>query len=129
MVPSVVPVLSLVVVFVFMFVVRVPLRPRRRDGAAGVAGSAEVAGVSVAAGIAGSAGIAGVAAARERRCRARPDAPVGMKEQTWDAPGTVVKVKRSPDFFARIETIVGGGPAGFPGVAITTSPNCIATAV
>jgi hypothetical protein len=73
------PVLSLLLVFVFMFV-RVPLRPRRRDGLAGVAGSAGVAAPIVASGIAGSAVIAGVAA-RALRWRV-PAAPAGVNEQT-----------------------------------------------
>jgi hypothetical protein len=143
------PVLSFVFEFMFEFVfvlLRPPLRPRRRGvgvaGGAGpasagaVAGSAGVAGITVgSAGVAGvtmgSAGVAGVAglAAAARLCRVRARAvPAGVNEQTWVAPGTVVSVRRSPDFFARIETIVGALPgcATVPGFS---SPNCTATPV
>jgi hypothetical protein len=145
------PVLSFVVEFMFEFefvfvLLRPPLRPRRRGvgvaGGAGpasagaVAGSAGVAGITVgSAGVAGvtmgSAGVAGVAglAAAARLCRVRARAvPAGVNEQTWVAPGTVVSVRRSPDFFARIETIVGALP-GCAAVPMVSSPNCIATPV
>ena len=115
-------------VFVFVFVRR-PRLPRRREaGAAGVAGSAGVA-IAGSAGVAGSADVAG-AAARPRRClvRALRAAPPGVNEQTRVAPGTVVSVRRSPDFLARIEIMVGVLP-GDLGVAGVNSPNCIATAV
>jgi hypothetical protein len=79
--------------------------------------------------VAGSAGVAGVAI-RVLRCRARAprDEPVGVKEQTRVTPATVVSVNRSPDFLARIETMIGALP-GCVAVAIVSSPNCIATPV
>src|SRR5438093_12692048 len=128
MFPSPVPVLSFMLVFVFVFVPRRPRLPRRREaGAAGVAGSGGAAIVG-SAGVAGSADIAG-AAARPRRClRALRAAPPGVNEQTCVAPGTVVSVRRSPDFLARIEIMVGVLPGVVP-VAGVNSPNCIATAV
>lgn len=135
------PVLSFVLVFEFVFVLpRRPLRPRRTGvgvaggigpasapGAAGSAGVAGVAGVVIgSAGVAGTAGCAGVAA-RERVRRDR-DVVTGVNEQTLPESGTAISVKRSPDFFARIEIIVGK-VAACPFVAAVASPNCIATPV
>ncbi|HAF13329.1 MAG TPA: hypothetical protein DCK99_06435 [Blastocatellia bacterium] len=125
-----VPVLSFIFEFEFMFWLLRPLLPRRprRAGAAGVAGSGGVAGViDGSAGAAGSAGVAGIAA-RPLRCRARAprDEPAGVNEQTCVAPGTVVSVNRSPDFLARIDTIMGAVPGCVP---LVNSPNCIVTPV
>ena len=116
-----------------------PLRPRRPVAGAlvvggigpasapGVAGSAGVTGA--AAGSAAGAGSAGVGAAGAiRRCLPARDAPAGVNEQTRVAPGTVVSVSRSLDFFARIETTTGETPGVLP-VGRTNSPNCIATPV
>jgi hypothetical protein len=132
-----VPKLSFMFVFALLFVFwllrpRLPLRRRGAGvaGVAGVAGSAGVAGVVMgSAGVADSAGVAGVAA-RALRCRddGLREAPVGVNEQTWFAPGTVISVRRSPDFLARIETIVGVVAGDVP-VAGANSPNCIATPV
>lgn len=99
---------------------------------AGVAGAAGVAGVAGAvagsAGVAGMAGVAGVARDRMRRVRLLDAAAAGVNEQTRPESGTAIRVKRSPDFLARIETIVGT-VAGEVAVAAVDSPNCIATPV
>ena len=136
---SFVLVLEFIFVFVFEFVFvlpRRPLRPRRVGvvggigpaSGAGVAGSAGLAGVGVAIGSGGVAGIAGIAGfARERTRRVRT-AAAGVNEHTRPEPGTAISVRRSPDFLARIETIVGTVP-GVVGVGAVDSPNCIATPV
>ena len=139
------PVFSLVLVFEFVFefvfvLPRRPLLPRRVGvlagvaggigpaSGAGVAGTAGVAGVAgVVIGSAGVAGTAGVARARVLRTRARAE-PAGVNEQTRPESGTGKRVRRSPDFFARIEIIVGT-VAGCVAVAAVDSPNCIATPV
>ena len=120
-------------VFEFEFVVRVLRRPRLPFvvGDAGGIGPADVAGVAGSAGVAGAtAGFAGVAAvagvARVRRVRVV--ATAGVKEQVRPEPGTLISVSRSPDFFARIDTIVGTDP-GCPPEPATDSPICNATAV
>src|SRR6185436_2751909 len=113
-----------------------PLRPRRPvvgalvggigpASAPGVAGSAGVTGAATdsaagagSAGVGAGGGIRGDLAAR--------DAPAGVNEQTRVAPGTVVSVSRSLDFFARIEMMTGETPGVVP-VGRTNSPNCIAT--
>ena len=55
--------------------------------------------------------------------------PVGKKEHLRLAPGTVVKVSRSPVFFALIDTIVGAVTVAAPLAGMLNSPNCMATAV
>jgi len=111
----------LVLVFVFC-VPRRPLLPRRVGVAgvpggvgpasvAGVAGSAGIAGVAGGSpGDAGIAGIAGVALGRVRRARVTRDAPAGVNEQTRPESATGVNVRRSPDFLARMEMMVGTVP-------------------
>jgi len=96
----------------------VPLRPRLAGfGAAGGIGPASSPGMTGATGAAtGSAGAAALGASAGagagggmRRFFAR-DVPAGVNVQTWVAPGTLIRVSRSRDFFARIETIVGATP-------------------
>ena len=72
-------------------------------GSAGVTGAAT--GSATGAGFAGSAAVAG--AAGIRRLRAVRLVLAGVKEQTCVAPGTLVSVSRSRNFFARNETMVG----------------------
>ena len=129
------PLFEFVLVFEFEFGVRVLLRPRLPlvVGEAGGIGPAAVPGVAGSAGMAGAtAGSAGVAAvagvARPRVRRVRVVAAVGVKEQVRPEPGTLISVNRSPDFFARIDTIVGTDP-GCPPEPATDSPICNATAV
>src|SRR6266511_2912192 len=128
-----VPVLLFVFIFEFLFLfwlLRLPRRPRRRGaGVAGGSGPAEAGGAAIvgSAGATGSATAAGVTGFVFRD-RARREAPLGVTEHTCVAPGTVVSVKRSPDFFARMETITGGVPGCAVGV-VASSPNCIATPV
>jgi hypothetical protein len=74
------------------------------------------------------AGVAGIARDRARRVRPIRAAAAGVNEQTRPEPGTAISVRRSPDFLARIETIVGT-VAGVVAVAAVDSPNCIATPV
>lgn len=145
------PVLSFVLVFEFIFVFefvfvlpRRPLLPRRVGvlvgvsggigpasgaGVNGVAGCAGVAGVAgVVIGSAGVAGTAGVTRARVRRVGPTRDERAGVNAQTWPESATGISVSRSPDFFARIEIIMGV-VAGCVAVAAVDSPNCIATPV
>ena len=145
------PVLSFVLVFEFIFVFefvfvlpRRPLLPRRvgvlagvsggigpasSAGVAGVAGCAGVVGIAgVVIGSAGVAGTAGVPRARVRRVGPARDERAGVNPQTWPESGTGISVSRSPDFFARIEIIMGV-VAGCVAVAAVDSPNCIATPV
>jgi len=122
-----------VLVFEFEFGVRVLLRPRLPlVGEAGGIGPAAVPGVAGSAGMAGatagSAGVAGAAAVARPRVRRVRVATVGVKEQVRPEPGTLISVSRSPDFFARIDTIVGTDP-GCPPEPATDSPICNATAV
>jgi hypothetical protein len=116
--------------FAFEFMFPRPRLARWRREAAGVAGSAEVGRVS--AGFAVSVPVAFVASGAwwVRRPRlVRAVAPVGKKEQPRLAPGTVVKVSRSPVFLALIDTIVGAATVAPPLVGMLNSPNCMATAV
>jgi hypothetical protein len=145
------PVLSFVLVFEFIFVFefvfvlpRRPLLPRRVGvlvgvsggigpasgaGVAGVAGCAGVVGIAgVVIGSAGVAGTAGVARDRARRVGPTRDERAGVNAQTRPESGTGISVSRSPDFFARIEIIMGV-VAGCVAVAAVDSPNCIATPV
>jgi hypothetical protein len=147
------PVLSFVLVFEFIFVFefvfvlpRRPLLPRRIGVLAGVsggigpasgagvtgvagAGCAGVAGIAgVVVGSAGVAGTAGVARPRVRRVGPARDERAGVNAQTRPESGTGISVSRSPDFFARIEIIMGV-VAGCVAVAAVDSPNCIATPV
>ena len=128
------PLFEFVLVFEFEFGVRVLLRPRLPlvVGEAGGIGPAAVPGVAGSAGMAGatagSAGVAGAAAVARPRVRRVRVATVGVKEQVRPDPGTLISVSRSPDFFARIDTIVGTDP-GCPPEPATDSPICNATAV
>jgi hypothetical protein len=151
---SFVLVFEFIFVFEFVFVLpRRPLLPRRVGVLAGVpggigpasaAGVAGVAGVAGCAGCAGCAGVAGIAGvvigsagvagtagvtrARVRRVGPARDERAGVNAQTWPESGTGISVSRSPDFFARIEIIMGV-VAGCVAVAAVDSPNCIATPV
>jgi hypothetical protein len=125
-----VPVLLFMFIFEFVFVLpRLPRRPRRRGaGVAGGSGPAEAGGVAIvgSAGVAGSAAVAGAAGFAFRFRDRAP--PLGVNEHTCVEPGTVVSVKRLPDFFARMETI-NGGLAGCAVGVVASSPNCMATPV
>src|SRR5688500_6522899 len=62
------------------------------------------------------------------QCSLCPYHRLGVNEHTRRALGTVVSVRRSRDFRARIETMTGATP-GSAGLAKFSSPNCIATPV
>jgi hypothetical protein len=78
--------------------------------------------------VSAAAGVAVVAALVLLLLPLRPP-PVGENENWCNSPGTELRVRLLPDFFARNDRLVGGGPAGVPGVAGVTFPSCIATPV
>jgi hypothetical protein len=104
-------------------VARLVFRPR-----AGFAGAVTLAGAApVSAGLATVAPVA--AGVRERRPRAT--LRDGVNEHCIVEPDAGISVRRSRDFRARNETIVGGAGAAAPAIAgaVGTSPVCNATAV
>src|SRR6185295_10063190 len=104
-----------------------PLRPRRPVVGALVGGI----GPASAPGVAGSAGVTGAAtdsAAGAGSAGVGAGGGIRGDLAARDAPGTVVSVSRSLDFFARIEMMTGETPGVVP-VGRTNSPNCIATPV